>query len=73
MWFLLERFFFAPGAWDGLRYVIVALPVPSYNYFGEPYVTRLSSIYSLDAFLIGKAYVIRQSVSRNRIFTCRPE
>ena len=22
------------GAWDGLRYFIVALPEPSYNYFG---------------------------------------
>ena len=29
MWFLLERFVIPLGAWDGLRYFIVALPVPS--------------------------------------------
>ena len=34
----LERFPLPLGAWDGLRYFNVALPEPSYNYFGE--VTR---------------------------------
>ena len=29
MWFLLERFPLPLGAWDGLRYFIVALPEPS--------------------------------------------
>ena len=29
MWFLLEKFPFPLGAWDGLRYFIVALPEPS--------------------------------------------
>ena len=29
-----ERFPLPLGAWDGLRYFIVALPEPSYNYFG---------------------------------------
>ena len=29
----LERFPLPLGAWDGLRYFIVALPEPSYNYF----------------------------------------
>ena len=28
----LERFLLPLGAWDGLRYFIVALPEPSYNY-----------------------------------------
>ena len=31
--FCLERFPLPLGAWDGLRYFIVALPEPSYNYF----------------------------------------
>ena len=30
--FCLERFPLPLGAWDGLRYFIVALPEPSYNY-----------------------------------------
>ena len=34
MWFLFERFPLPLCAWDGLRYFIVALPEPSYNYFG---------------------------------------
>ena len=29
MWFLLKRFPLPLGAWDGLRYFIVALPEPS--------------------------------------------
>ena len=29
IWFLLERFLLPLGAWDGLRYFIVALPQPS--------------------------------------------
>ena len=29
MWFLLQRFPLSLGAWDGLRYFIVALPEPS--------------------------------------------
>ena len=29
----LEGFPLPLGAWDGLRYFIVALPEPSYNYF----------------------------------------
>ena len=29
MWFLLEKFPLPLGAWDGLRYFIVALPKPS--------------------------------------------
>ena len=29
----MERFPLPLGAWDGLRYFIVALPEPSYNYF----------------------------------------
>ena len=29
MWFLLERFPLPLGAWDGLRYFIVALPEPA--------------------------------------------
>ena len=29
MWFLFERYPLPLGAWDGLRYFIVALPVPS--------------------------------------------
>ena len=33
MWFLFERFPLLLGAWDGLRYFIVALPEPSINYF----------------------------------------
>ena len=32
--FCLERFLLPLGAWDGLRYFIVALPEPSINYFG---------------------------------------
>ena len=31
--FCLERFPLPLGAWDGLRYFIVALPEPSINYF----------------------------------------
>ena len=31
--FCLERFPLPLGAWDGLRYFIVPLPEPSYNYF----------------------------------------
>ena len=31
--FWLERFPLPLCAWDGLRYLIVALPEPSYNYF----------------------------------------
>ena len=30
--FCLERFFLPLGAWDGLRYFIVAIPEPSINY-----------------------------------------
>ena len=30
---VFERFPLHLGAWDGLRYFIVALPEPSYNYF----------------------------------------
>ena len=30
----MERFPLPLGAWDGLRYFIVALPEPSYNYSG---------------------------------------
>ena len=33
MWFLLERFPLPLGAWDGLRYFIVALPEPSIYLF----------------------------------------
>ena len=33
--FCLERFPLPLGAWDGLRYFIVALPEPSYNYLGS--------------------------------------
>ena len=33
MWFLLERFPLLLGAWDGLRYFIVALPEPSISLF----------------------------------------
>ena len=33
--FCLERFPLPLGAWDGLRYFIVALPEPSYNYFSN--------------------------------------
>ena len=40
MWFLLERFSLPLGAWDGLRYFIVALPEPSYNYFAVALVGR---------------------------------
>ena len=35
--FCLERFPLPLGAWDGLRYFIVALPEPSYNYFENVY------------------------------------
>ena len=31
------RFPLPLGAWDGLRYFIVALPEPSTNYFGKRY------------------------------------
>ena len=37
--FCLERFPLPLGAWDRLRYFIVALPEPSINYFS--YVTLL--------------------------------
>ena len=33
MWFLLERFPLPLGAWDGLRYFIVAPPGPSIKVF----------------------------------------
>ena len=33
--FCLERIPDSLGAWDGLRYFIVALPEPSYNYFSS--------------------------------------
>ena len=33
MWFLLERFIPPQGAWDGLRYLTVALPEPSIYFF----------------------------------------
>ena len=34
--FCLERFRLPLGAWDGLRYFILALPEPSINYLNQP-------------------------------------
>ena len=38
--FCLERVPLPLGAWDGLRYFIVALPEPSINYFAKSLKTR---------------------------------
>ena len=38
--FCLERVSLPLGAWDGLRYFIVALPEPSINYFVKSLKTR---------------------------------
>ena len=39
--FCLERVSLPLGAWDGLRYFIVALPEPSINYFVKSLKTRV--------------------------------
>ena len=37
VWFLFGGFPLPLGAWDGLRYFVVALPEPSINYFTRQY------------------------------------
>ena len=49
--FCLERFPLPLGAWDGLRYFIVALPEPSINYFSCFFAQNLDCWYMLEAVL----------------------
>ena len=43
--FCLERFPLPLGAWDGLRYFIVALPEPSYNYFAYFFIKAIVLVF----------------------------
>ena len=45
MWFLFGEVFSSSGSWDGLRYIIVALPVPSI-YFFRTKIRHVSSVES---------------------------
>ena len=75
MWFLLERFPLPLGAWDGLRYFIMALPEPSILLFllfdDKVLIQSEAKIIFLFDFLVKLTTLFLSPVIANCNRTCK--